>query len=305
MSPKWNPRLALSFLVVLLALSPMSAQIAPTLLNKPPSGGGTPTMEYHGGPVMTANPINTYIIWYGNWNAAGSDTPYTQALIEHFLSTFGGTQLMLVNTGYSDATGAVSGNVAFGGSITNTSTKNLNNIAIKKVVTNALSSGALPTDANAVYFVLTSSDVNETSGFCSSYCGWHDHATINGADIKYAFVGNPDRCASSCEIQTTGPNSPAVGVGGADGMANVMTHELSESVTDPDLDAWFDTSSGDENADLCNYNFGIHNLCGTGGLCTAAGNYTAADYNQTFGNNNWMLQMLWENTTPGACVQHL
>ncbi len=93
--------------------------------------------------------------------------------------------------------------------------------------------------------------------------------------------GHPDRCQSACEIQPTGPNSPAAGVGGADGMANVITHELSESATDPDLDAWFDTSTGNENADLCNFTFGAHNLCGPGSLCTDTGNYYAADYNQT------------------------
>jgi hypothetical protein len=38
---------------------------------------------------------------------------------------------------------------------------------VEAVVSGAISSGALPADANGVYFVLTSSDVNETSGFCT------------------------------------------------------------------------------------------------------------------------------------------
>src|SRR5207253_653841 len=84
----------------------------------------------------------------------------------------------------------------------------------KAVVSNAISSGRLPNSTNGIYFVLTSSDVRETSGFCSQYCGWHTHATILSSDIKYAFVGNPDRCPSACEMQTVSPN----GDSGADGI---------------------------------------------------------------------------------------
>jgi hypothetical protein len=61
------------------------------------------------------------------------------------------------------------------------------------------------TDTNGVYFVLTSADVNESSGFCKKYCGWHTSAIINGLDIKYAFVGNADRCPKNCAPQTTSP----------------------------------------------------------------------------------------------------
>jgi len=104
---------------------------------------------------------------------------------------------------------------------------------VQGVVADAISSGRLPKNGNAVYFVLTASDVNETSGFCTQYCGWHTHATIAGTDIKFAFIGNPDRCPSACEAQTIGPNGNA----GADGMASIISHELEEAVTDPDLNA--------------------------------------------------------------------
>ena len=100
--------------------------------------------------------------------------------------------------------------------------------------------------------VLTSGDVDETSGFGSYYCGWHNHASVNGVDIKYAFVGSPDRFANACEEQTNvSPNGSTT----ADAMASVIGHEVSEAVTDPDLDAWYD-ASGEENADKCAWNFG-------------------------------------------------
>ena len=72
----------------------------------------------------------------------------------------------------------------------------LSDAQIKQVVTNAISgpTAVWAPSANAIYFVLTSADVTASSGFCTSYCGWHTYATINGTAIKYSFVGNPDRC---------------------------------------------------------------------------------------------------------------
>jgi len=70
-------------------------------------------------------------------------------------------------------------------------------------------SGTLPYDAHGVYFVLTSADVSETSGFCSQYCGWHTYASTTKGGLQYAFIGNPDRCPSACEAQTTSPNGNA------------------------------------------------------------------------------------------------
>jgi hypothetical protein len=240
-------RFALALLFVILAVNFMVAQkvregagvskapdgaghgvhdVIPSADAKPGPIGFTVTtgngINWNGGPVMKGNPVNAYIVWYGNWSSTGSNTAATKSLIEHFLGTIGGSNIEKVNTTYGDTSGNVSGNVRFGGSTINTSTSNLTDSGVQSVVANALNSGALPRDSNGVYFVLTSSGVNETSGFCTQYCGWHTHATLGGVDIKYSFVGNPDRCPSGCEIQTTGPNSPATGVGGADGMANVM-----------------------------------------------------------------------------------
>jgi hypothetical protein len=133
--------------------------------------------------------------------------------------------------------------------------------------------------------VLTSSDVTATSGFCTQYCGWHTHGTIGGSDIKYSFVGNPDRCPSACSAQTTGPNGNA----GADGMASIISHELEEAVTDPDLNAWYDRT-GQENADKCAWTFGTTHTASNGSL-----------YNVTLGSRNFLIQRNWVNSGNGFC----
>ena len=261
-------------------------------------------INYHGGPVLKANPVKYYIIWYGNWASTGSNTGATVSLVEHFITSLSGTPIEHIATTYGDNSGNVSGNVSFGGHTFVNTTTNLSDTSLRTTVSNALTSGALPTDANGVYFVLSSSNINETSGFCTQYCGFHTHSTLNGADIKYAFVGNPDRCPSGCEIQRTGPNSPAANVGGADGLINVFSHEQFEAITDPDLNAWFDTS-GQEDSDKCNFNFGATSTCTSTSICSAAGKAAAAKFNVTFGSNDWMIQQQWKNAGGGGCVLHL
>src|SRR5205085_6001892 len=120
--------------------------------------------------------------------------------------------------------------------------RNLSDGQIAAIVNGAISSGRLPVDANGLYFVFTSVDVTK-NGFLTSYCGWHSHGTLVGADIKYAFVGNPGS-NSACSVQTSvSPNGNV----GADAMASVVAHELEETATDPDLNAWYDRR-GYENA---------------------------------------------------------
>jgi hypothetical protein len=139
--------------------------------------------------------------------------------------------------------------------------------------------------------VLTSADVNETSGFCTQYCGWHSHGSIAGLDVKYAFVGNPDRCPSACSMQSIGPNGNA----GADAMASIIAHELEEATTDPDLNAWYD-SRGQENADKCAWTFGATSTAGNG-----------AKYNMYLPPSGsaarpYLIQQNWVNAAGGYCA---
>jgi hypothetical protein len=264
-----------------------------------PTGGTVVTgngINYNGGPVLKGNPVPIYIIWYGNWNGTGSNTQASVNLIDAFLASgsLGGSGYEKINTTYGDTTGNVSGNLQEIKQVFDTGSQGtkLRNSKISAAISAQLTSGGLPTDANGVYLFITSSDISE-SGFCTQFCGFHTHQTLNGADIKWAFIGNTDRCPSGCEIQSTGPNSPAPGVGGADGMSNVITHETEEAITDPDLNAWFD-SSGNEDADKCNFKFGPTQTASNG-----------ARFNQTFGGFNWMIQMEWENSRGGGCDQTL
>jgi hypothetical protein len=226
-----------------------------------PTAGGTgpmsPAIAWNGGPVMAGAP-DVHLIWYGNWNQSnGSDTPTGQTLVRDFISGVSGSNYLAINNAYTGSgntkvTGTV-GTVqeANVGYLKGFRAKRLRDSDITTIVTSYINAhgGAQP---NAVYFVLTSSDVNETSGFCTRYCGWHTNGAINGVDVKYSFVGNANRCLSGCAAQTTSPNGNA----GVDGMISVVAHEFEEALTDPDPRSGWTDANGSENADKCAWTFG-------------------------------------------------
>ncbi len=269
-------------------------EASPETMPAKPSGGAVVQgngINYHGGPVLGGN-VPIYVIWYGNWTNGpkASDSQTTVNLIDAFLGGLGGSALEGVNTTYGDNTQNVSGLLHLQSQIFDTGSQgtSLTNTRLSNLISGHLKDGSLPTDSTGIYLVLTSSNIKER-GFCTQFCGFHTNQTLNGKDIKWAFVGNVDQCPSGCEIQTTSPN----GDSGADGMANTLSHEIEEAISDPDLNAWFD-GSGQENGDKCNFNFGVTQIAGNG-----------SQFNQTFGGHNWMLQQNWRNSGGGACAQHL
>jgi hypothetical protein len=252
--------------------------------NGKPSRPGTSSngIDYHGGPVMTGNK-NVYFIWYGNWSGNSATT-----ILPDLIGNLGGSPYFNINSTYYDGSNrAVANVVNFSGSSIDSYSHgtSLSDSAIQSVVASAITSGRLPKDTGGVYFVLTSSDVTASSDFCTQYCGWHTHGTIGGSDIKYSFVGNPDRCPSACSEQSTGPN----GTGGADGMASIIAHELEEAATDPDLNAWYDRR-GMENADKCAWTFGNTYTVSNGALA-----------NMKLGSRDYLIQQNWVNATGGYC----
>jgi hypothetical protein len=243
----------------------------------------TSTIQYHGGPVMLGT-VKAYVVWYGNWTNDNSVT-----IISDFLNHLGGSPYYNINTTYYNGSGThLQNSISFAGSANDNYSRgsSLTDTDIQTIVKTAISANALPLDANGVYFVLTSADVAK-SGFCSSYCGWHTHATISGQDIKYAFVGNAGRCLNACAAQSVGPNGNA----GADGTVSIIAHELEESASDPDLNAWYD-GSGAENADKCAWTFGTTYTTSNG-----------SQANMHLGTRDYLIQQNWVNSGSGFCAQ--
>jgi len=286
---------ALSLSIVSLSLAAAGA-FAATPDGK---GGGTAhavrgdqaaaaTILFHGGPVMTnKNGVNVYLIWYGNWSGNTG-----LQIVPKFINDESGSPYFAINTGYTNAKGKKVKNIVNLSGQTNDNYSlgsNLTDSGIRTIVSNHIANGDLPADKNGVYFVLTSQDVNETSGFCTVYCGWHTHGSIAAKDIKYSFVGNAARCLSACAAQSTSPNDNP----GVDGMLSVIAHELEEAATDPDLNAWY-FSSGNENADQCAWTFGTEYTAPNGSKA-----------NMNMNGTDYLIQQNWVRGGTEHCGLHL
>ncbi|CAF4555950.1 unnamed protein product [Rotaria sp. Silwood2] len=243
-------------------------RIFPTKSKKAsPRSVGTP-IRYHGGPVMT-NPI-IYVIWYGNWTGNNATT-----IIEKFLRDLGSTAWWNITREYN-----YTAPIVFGSSITDYYSKGtyLSRWGIETLIYRVTDDGSLPRDTNGIYLVLASADVSAWS-FCTWYCGWHTYSVWY--DLKYSFVGNPEQCPSLCSFQMVTPNDNFA----ADSMITVIAHELAEAVTDPRLDAWYD-SNCDENADKCAWMFQPMDVLPNG-----------AYYNMVINDTKYLVQENWRLST--------
>jgi hypothetical protein len=264
----------------------------------PPLNG----INYHGGEVMRSGPgSNVYVIWYGTFP---NDR---QTVLHNFLSDVGNTAYWDINATYYQKDGHRATkylNPAGETSVNYTKGKALNDSDVFSVVKDALTGGALPPDETGIYLVFTASDVTQTSAgysFCGEApntktdCGWHNSntyqsATLGSFKIRFAFIGDSTRCPNSCiasDVQQFPPNGDAAG----DGMVSVTAHELTETTSDPNLDAWYSDSNGEENGDLCAWTFG--NV-----FRTADGNLA----NLQLGTHNYYAQQNWVNERGGYCA---
>jgi hypothetical protein len=116
----------------------------------------------------------------------------------------------------------------------------------------------------------------ETANVDPYYCAYHSYIS---AATPIVFSNEPYGNPNFCLGTGTQPNS-ALGGPEADPASTAASHEMSESMTDPELSAWYD-SSGNENGDKCAYNYGSNSW---GGVA-----------NQYWLGWKFELQMEWSN----------
>jgi hypothetical protein len=202
---------------------------------------------------------------------------------------------------------------------------------ISGIVIGQLDNEHLPYDENGIYFVLTGPNVfisdpsngdGLASGYCSSWCGWHDSiwTKVNGTDqlVHYGMVGNPDN--PSCNTYGPGVNACSgfdTGIDGgampptpngdwvADSMITVLCHETAESATDPNPSgaddmkfSWItmpdDAGGFDEISDKCSWSWG-----------DVYGGEDGAWYNAGFGGRRYLIQQNWVLNGNNHCAMDL
>jgi hypothetical protein len=238
--------------------------------------GGTPPLLYFGGPVMHT-PTVYAIYWIPKTLQDGTATSLSstyQNIETTMLKEYFGHSLMNNNTQYYDSkyitnTGKVGGTYvdksaypgfdcydpAVGAGLLTDGYNCISDTDLQNEVTKVMGIKHWTGGVDKLFMVFTSSNEGQcavSNSDCSyyTYCAYHSYFFNGSADVIYANepYGNTNVC------QIGGAPSPN-GFPDADTAATAAAHELTESITDPLINAWLD-SSGYEIGDECAYYYG-------------------------------------------------
>jgi hypothetical protein len=201
-------------------------------------------LAWHNGPVMHSTSV-VPVFWGSSWNNSSFVGDKITGL-DYVYSHVGGSGYAHTNSEYYDGSG------------------NVNTTSISKAsdrtdysatpsgapsTSQVLSEVARVTNNSPVpnaYYPVYSDQRRGNAG----YCAWHSTGTINGIRVQFGFFFNLDG-DPGCDPQAPGSLGHSQGLSA---LANVTGHELSEVLTDPQLNAWYD-QRGSENADKCAWTF--------------------------------------------------
>lgn len=289
-------------MLALLAL--ITAGLVPTA-NAQRGGGSIKTdtrILYHNGAVMEGITPPVYLIWYGNW----SSNPAATTILEELTSSIGSTPYFLINTTYPDSNGAApTGGLLYAGSVSDIYSQGptLTPESIQQIVADQILSYNLPLNTRAIYIVIGSSDVTDIRADGSTFCTpgttpHHGIAMVDGAYIKYGYLGGANRCPTSAGPQFVAPNGSLLptpnGNFEADAMASSLAHLFNVIITNPlPYAGWFDRY-GLENADKCMGKFGETFTTQNG-----------AQANVQWAGRPYLIQQNWINDRRGRCTMSI
>jgi hypothetical protein len=159
----------------------------------------------------------------------------------------------------------------------------------------------LSTGINTEYFILTPPNVgscaDSTNKDCAvaNFCAWHTFGPTASSEIIYAY--QPWLEGTTCDVNRVN-SLPNIYTSGIDSAVNTFSHELSESMTDPTIGAWY-SSGVDEVGDKCGYQYQVgHKPYETfAGLPLTGG---GAYYNALLGTDDYLLQEEFDDLHHGC-----
>jgi hypothetical protein len=268
-----------------------------------------PLLYHSGGPVMQPS-VQFYAIFWGpsklqNGNPTGISPTYIPVQIG-VMSSYGGHDISANNTQYyqtiSSATTYISGVAGLAGGMLDTAAYPASGCTDTATPGNCITDAQIQTEIqrvmglngwtggiNKIFILFTSagegSCFDSTNKSCAytQYCAYHSF--VSGASPSIVYANIPYGDTTNCQLSgTPSPN----GDGQADAAATGLSHEVSESITDPLLNAWY-TSLGNEIGDLCAYVYGTNT-------------WDSAEANQMWNGVFFELQEEFDNHT-NSCVQ--
>ena len=256
-------------------------------------------LTYHGGAVMRNTSTTYAIFWEPSKLQTGQATHVSStynSLIQRYFGDVGGKGLYNVNTQYYQRVGGqnqyIVNSSTLGGAWVDRSPypasgcvdpltpgNCLSDAQIQAEVRKAMSTKGWTGGLTHLFFVFTSYGEGSCADVITCaftyYCAYHSYFS-SGGTVLYANMPYTGTDLNGCGTPTS-PNNDF----DADSTINVTSHEHMEAVTDPRLNAWYD-SSGNENGDKCAWNFGPMR-------------YDGGRANQSWNGHYYILQMEWDN----------
>ena len=198
------------------------------------SGTCTPTMRINSPPgLVIPSATLSHVFWGGYWSAAGATEKKTYDTTWTDVGNNPAFYARLAE--YSTSTLAITTGTWTGSTLTNASLASgttLTEDQIQQELKAEIATGTVPARTNSrIYLVMLPPGVTSTFDAQNSFAGHHrSFADASGNPVYYAVITyNPD----------PNYNNP------------LLSHEISEAITDPDLSTgWLDTS-GNEIGDIC------------------------------------------------------
>jgi hypothetical protein len=271
---------------------------------------GSPPLEWHGGPVMTSH--EAFAIF---WAPSGFSFPsgYKAAITEYLENVAAdsglSTNVYSVSAQYKGSNGHATYTDSFGGSVDDANaypssgtcpaytgfhgveyTACVSDAKLKAEVASVVASQEWPSGLGAEYYVVLPPQVGScfgttsTSGcFDKEFCAYHSF--VSSPKLVYANISYSPGDVSGCGVGEY-PNGKANG--NVDDTLSSLSHEANESITDPELNAFFD-EEGFENGDECrNTPFGEDYGAALGGGAETL-------FNESINGGHYYLQQEWSN----------
>ena len=214
-----------------------------------------------------------------------------QTGLEQFLAGLNGSSYLSIADQYMLGAKATT---RFGGSLYDNSAPPSNTLSDAKATSDFaldiavhlyqfLQASGVKPDPTGIYFIVTSQF--SPNPF---YCAFHT-ALLSGTNVLFRFAYSPNSTGdfSSCEVEGVAhsadpylaPNNYSAGT---HAFVDSAAHEFMETITDPELNAWYADSNGNEVGDACAYVF--------------------QNWVQLTNSTRWKIQEEWSNQVNG-CLQ--
>ncbi len=228
-------------------------------------------LTFHGGKVL-AGTTQVRLMFAGpSWvNATFAGTKITG--LARFFGSYSNSAYAKTAGEYTGSNGKVSPLVNYQGytapSSKSVSIDGRNVMSVATAACTEYRSGTFKADTAGNQFIVVYSDMPRPSN--AGYCGYHTAASCSGQTVQLAFLWNLDGDASCSAQDTTTGNAQGLAA-----LVNVTAHEVQETLSDPLLNAWYDSTNA-ENGDKCAWSY--------------------AHTSVLFGTSRFKVQTQWSNT---------